>query len=295
MTQCFSNKVAIITGAGQGIGKGLALRFAREGADIVVAEYNAETAQATAAEIEALGVRAMPYQIDVSDPAAARQMVRDVVQAFGRIDILINNAGIVRTQPMMELSEADWDRTIAVNQKGMFFMIQAVAEQMIAQAPEVLRHGSGLADVVLTEAAGDQGPTEEELAALDSSYGKIVNFSSIAGRRGRPLSVDYAASKAAVISITQSTALALAPYRINVNAIAPGIVVTPMWEQIDKDRGRLFGAKEGEAVKAFVNQVPLKRAATEEDIAGAVTFLCSSDADYITGQTLNVDGGFEMD
>lgn len=295
MNQRFSNKVAIITGAGQGIGKGLALRFAREGADIVVAEYNAETAQAAAAEIEALGVRAMPYQIDVSDPAAAKQMVRDVVEALGRIDILINNAGVLSTLPMMELSEAQWDRTIAVNQKGMFFMGQAVAEQMIAQTPEVLRRGSGLADVVAAELAGDQGPTEDELAALDGSYGKIVNFTSIAGRRGRPLAADYAASKAAVISITQSTALALAPYRINVNAVAPGIVVTPMWEQIDADRGRLFGAKEGQAVKAFVNQVPLRRAATEEDIAGAVTFLCSSDADYITGQTINVDGGFEMD
>lgn len=295
MNQRFSNKVAIITGAGQGIGKGLALRFAREGADIVIAEYNAETAQAAAAEIETLGVRAMPYPIDVSDPAAAKQMVRDVVEALGRIDILINNAGVLRTQPMMELSEADWDRTIAVNQKGMFFMGQAVAEQMIAQTPEVLRRGSGLADVVAAELAGDQGPTEDELAALADSYGKIVNFTSIAGRRGRPLAADYAASKAAVISITQSTALALAPYRINVNAVAPGIVVTPMWEQIDADRGRLFGAKEGQAVKAFVNQVPLRRAATEEDIAGAVTFLCSSDADYITGQTINVDGGFEMD
>ena len=128
MTQRFSDKVAIITGAGQGIGKGLALRFAREGADIVVAEYNAETAQAVASEIETLGVRAMPYPIDVADPAAAKQMVQDVVQALGRIDILINNAGVLRTLPMMEMSEAQWDRTIAVNQKGMFFMIQAVAE-----------------------------------------------------------------------------------------------------------------------------------------------------------------------
>ncbi len=187
MTKRFSNKVAIITGAGQGIGKGLALRFAREGADVVIAEYNADSARAVASEIEALGVRAMPYPIDVSDPAAAKQMVRDVVQAFGHIDILINNAGVLRTLPMLELSEAQWDRTIAVNQKGMFFMSQAVAEQMIAQTPDVLRQGAGLADVVAAELAGDQGPTEEELATLAGSYGKIVNFTSIAGRRGRPL------------------------------------------------------------------------------------------------------------
>lgn len=294
MTQRFSGKVAIVTGAGQGIGKGVALRLAREGADVVVAEYNPDTARATAVEVEALGRRAMAYPIDVADVAALQQMVEDVVAEFGHIDILINNAGVLRTQPMLELSEADWDRTISVNQKGMFFAIQAVAAQMIRQLPAVLREHAGLADVVAADLAGERGPSEEELANLAGSYGKIVNFSSIAGRRGRPLAADYAASKAAVISITQSAALALAPYRINVNAVCPGIVITPMWEQIDRDRGRLFGAKEGEAVRAFVNQVPLKRAATEEDIAGAVAFLCSTDADYITGQALNVDGGFEM-
>ena len=117
----------------------------------------------------------------------------------------------------------------------------------------------------------------------------------MAGRRGRPLQTHYAASKAAIISLTQSTALTLAPYRINVNAICPGIVPTPMWTEIDKERGKLFGAKPGEAMAAFINTVPLKRAATAEDIAGAVAFFCSSDSDYITGQALNVDGGFEMD
>ena len=123
--------------------------------------------------------------------------------------------------------------------------------------------------------------TAESLAA---SYGKIVSLSSVAGRRGRPLQTHYAASKAAIISLTQSAALALAPYRINANAVCPGIVPTPMWQQIDKDRGQLFGAKPGEAMAAFINTVPLKRAATPEDIAAAVAFFCSSDADYITGR-----------
>jgi D-sorbitol dehydrogenase (acceptor) len=142
----------------------------------------------------------------------------------------------------------------------------------------------------------DQGAAEAATTneALLASYGKIVNFSSIAGRRGRPLSTHYAASKAAIISITQSAALALAPYRINVNAVCPGIVPTPMWTQIDQDRAQLFGAKEGEAMAAFIQQVPLKRAATPEDLAGVVAFLCSADANYITGQAINVDGGYEM-
>ena len=121
---------------------------------------------------------------------------------------------------------------------------------------------------------------------MAASYGKIVSLSSVSGRRGRPLQTHYAASKAAIISLTQSVALALAPYRINANAVCPGIVPTPMWQQIDKDRGQLFGAKPGEAMAGFINTVPLKRAATPEDIAGAVAFFCSSDADYITGQAL---------
>jgi D-sorbitol dehydrogenase (acceptor) len=157
----------------------------------------------------------------------------------------------------------------------------------------MLRSGGDLADV-LSHQLGKKQAEASAADALALSYGKIVNFSSIAGRRGRPLSTHYAATKAAIISITQSAALALAPYRINVNAVCPGIVPTPMWTQIDQDRSRLFGAKEGEAMAAFIQQVPLKRAATPEDLAGVVAFLCSSDADYITGQAINVDGGFEM-
>ncbi|MGH7419956.1 MAG: SDR family oxidoreductase, partial [Candidatus Rokuibacteriota bacterium] len=152
------------------------------------------------------------------------------------------------------------------------FCLQTAAAQMIAQLPEAVK------------AAG----------RAERSHGKIVNLSSISGRRGRPLAAHYAASKAAVISLTQSAALALGPYNVNVNAICPGVVPTPMWEQIDLDRGRLFGLRPGEAMASFIDTIPLKRAGTREDIAAAVAFFCSPDADYITGQTLNVDGGFEM-
>jgi meso-butanediol dehydrogenase/(S,S)-butanediol dehydrogenase/diacetyl reductase len=225
---------------------------------------------------------------------AVQTMVDDVAAHFGRIDILVNNAGVVQTKPLLDLDETDWDRVIDVNQRGTFFVLQAVARQMIRQLPEALRSGAGVADLLssqLGKTAAEAATTSEPLAA---SYGKIVNFSSIAGRRGRPLSTHYAASKAAIISITQSAALALAPYRINVNAVCPGIVPTPMWTQIDQDRAQLFGAKEGEAMAAFIQQVPLRRAATPEDLAGVVAFLCSPDADYITGQAINVDGGYEM-
>ena len=289
----FTGKVAIVTGAGQGIGKGVALRLAREGAAVVVAEYNADTAAETGAEIQVAGGQALPYAVDIADVGAVQSMVSDVVAALGRIDILVNNAGVVQTKPMLDLNEADWDRVVDINQRGTFFCLQAVAQQMIRQLPEALRNNSGLADVLSHQLAKEQAEASGtgELAAC---YGKIVNFSSIAGRRGRPLSTHYAATKAAIISITQSAALALAPFRINVNAVCPGIVPTSMWTQIDQDRGRLFGAKEGEAMAAFIQQVPLKRAATPEDLAGVVAFLCSADADYITGQAINVDGGFEM-
>jgi NAD(P)-dependent dehydrogenase (short-subunit alcohol dehydrogenase family) len=294
MEQRFAGKVAIVTGAGQGIGRGIALRLAREGADLVIAEYNPDTAGDAARTIEALGRQALAYPVDISNTAAVKQMVEDVVARFGRIDILVNNAGVVQTKPMMDLTEEDWDRIVNVNQRGLFFCLQAVAAQMIRQLPEGLRVQTP-SDVVSMKKTE---PGSESFADQDSyagSYGKIVNFSSIAGRRGRPLSTHYAATKAAVISVTQSAALALAPYRINVNAVCPGLVPTPMWKQIDEERGQLFGAEPGEAMAAFIQTIPLKRAAVPEDIAGTVAFFCSADADYITGQALNVDGGYEMD
>lgn len=294
MQQRFAGKVAIVTGAGQGIGQGVALRLAVEGAAVVIADYNASTAAETGVEIQVAGGTALPYAVNIADVGAVQTMVDDVAAHFGRIDILVNNAGVVQTKPMLDLDEIDWDRVIDVNQRGTFFVLQAVARQMIRQLPDFVRSGAGVADLLsnkLDKRAAEAATTSEPLLA---SYGKIVNFSSIAGRRGRPLSTHYAASKAAIISITQSAALALAPYRINVNAVCPGIVPTPMWSQIDQDRAQLFGAREGEAMAAFIQQVPLKRAATPEDLAGVVAFLCSPDADYITGQAINVDGGFEM-
>jgi meso-butanediol dehydrogenase / (S,S)-butanediol dehydrogenase / diacetyl reductase len=273
MEQRLLNKVAIVTGAGQGLGKAVALRLAAEGADIVVAEYNAETAEQAAAEVRALGRRALPYRLDLSDVTQIQPMVERVVAEFGRIDILVNNAGRSQTKPMLDLTPEDWDRVVDTNQRGLFFCLQVVAKQMIALLPEDIRKA-------------DRAP---------HSYGKIVNFSSISGRSGRPFGTHYAAAKAAVISITRSAALGLARYNINVNAVAPGVAPTPMWALIDKERGEIFGTKPGEAFANFVETIPLKRASTPEDVAAVVAFLCSPDSDYITGQCLNVDGGLEMD
>ena len=272
MEQRLTNKVAIVTGSGHGIGKAVALRLAREGADLIIADIDIKSAEGTVQEIRSIGKKAAAYSIDLSNVSQIKPLVERVVNEFGRIDILVNAAGVVQTKPFLEITEDEWDCVLDTNLKGTAFCIQAVAAQMIKQVPVEVR----------------------EAGIADRSYGKIVNFSSISGRHGRALQTAYAASKAGIISVTQSAALAFKAYNINVNAIAPSVVSTPMWEKIDKDYGRILGKEKGQSMKEFIEQIPLKRAGSCEDVACAVVFLCSSDSDYITGQTLNVDGGFEM-
>jgi NAD(P)-dependent dehydrogenase (short-subunit alcohol dehydrogenase family) len=190
-------KVALVTGGGSGIGKSVCLRLAHDGADIVVADMNLEGAGATAAEVRALGRQALEVQVNVSDPVQIQSAVDAAVEKFGRIDILVACAGIVQQKRMLDITEKDWDRVFAVNCKGLFFSNQIVAKQMVKQGG-----------------------------------GAIVNMSSASGRGPRPIQAHYAASKAAVISITQTAAAALAANGVRVNAICPGIVETPMWDQI---------------------------------------------------------------
>ena len=272
MEQPLRGKVAIVTGSAHGIGEAVALRLAREGADVIVADIDINDAEQTVQDILAMARKAVAHPIVLADISLIQPMVERVVGELGRIDILVNVAGAALIKPFLETTEDEWDRILDVKLKGMVFCIQAVAAQMIRQIPEEVR----------------------KAGRADRSYGKIVNFSSISGRRGRELQVAYAASKAAIISVTQSAALAFRAYNINVNAIAPSVVPTPMWEEIDKDYSRIFGLQTGQSMKDFIERIPLGRAGKPEDIAGAVAFLCSADSDYITGQTLNVDGGFEM-
>lgn len=256
-----AGKVALVTGAGQGIGQAMALRLACDGADVAIADINQDTAEKTAELVRGAGRRAMAVGIDLTHVDQIQPMIDLVVATLGRLDILINNAGRVQIKPFLDVTEAEWDQTLDLNLKGGFFCLQAAARQMIKQ-------GEG---------------------------GRIINMSSVSGRGGRADSSAYAASKMGVISVTRSAALAFAPHNILVNALCPGIVPTPMWDQIDNERARLFGYEPGSARAALIEKVPLKRVAELEEIAATAAFLASAESSFITGQAINVDGGLEMD
>jgi D-sorbitol dehydrogenase (acceptor) len=252
-------KVAVITGGARGIGSAIAARYAAEGAQVIVADLLAEDAAATA---KAIGGRAFSVPVDVTRIGSIVSMVETVIARAGGIDILVNNAAIFDMGPVVEVTEKSWDSQFAVNTKGLFFTLQAVAKRMIAQ--------------------NERSPERR---------GKIINIASQAGRRGEPLVAVYCASKAAVISLTQSAGLGLIKHRINVNGIAPGVVDTPMWDQVDALFAKYERRPLGEKKRLVGEAVPFGRMGEPDDHTGAAVFLASSDSDYVVAQTLNVDGG----
>ena len=248
------DKVAVVTGGAGGIGAAIGRRYAAEGARVVVADRSGEQGKTLAAEV---GNGAFAVPLDVTSRASIDAMVETVVKTAGGIDILVNNAAVFDLAPILEITEESYDRVFAVNVKGLLFALQAVARQMVTQ-------GRG---------------------------GKIVNLASQAGRRGEALVGVYCASKAAVISLTQSAGLGLIEHKINVNGIAPGVIDTPMWDQVDALFARYEHRAIGEKKRLVGEAVPYGRLGLPDDLAGAATFLASADADYIVAQTLNVDGG----
>ena len=265
-------KVAIVTGAGRGIGYATGMRFAQEGAHVVVAEIDRDVVFRAAEDMSRAGAEALAYPMDVGDIDQINQMVGDVVARFGKIDILVNNAGLSEKASFLEMTPEQWDTLQRVNQRGVFFCLQAVAKQMVAQVPDSVK----------------------QAGRAEGSHGKVINISSIAGRRGRADALHYSVSKGAVITITQGSAMALAPYGINVNAICPSVVPTRMWDNLDKAMGAANGLPPGEWYRRRVERIPFKRPGTAEQIAAMCAFLSSDEGDYITGQTYNVDGGSEL-
>ncbi|MBW4710119.1 L-iditol 2-dehydrogenase [Roseobacter sp. YSTF-M11] len=249
-----ADKVALITGAGRGIGAAFARAYVAEGAMVAVADIDLAAAQKTA---DSLGAQAIAVHLDVTKQSSIDACVQDVVRQLGRIDILINNAAVFDMAPIVDITRDSFDRVFAINVSGCLFMLQAVAAQMIAQ-------GAG---------------------------GKIINMASQAGRRGEPLVAVYCASKAAVISLTQSAGLNLVKHGINVNAIAPGVVDGAHWDEVDAKFAIYENLQPGEKKRQVASEVPFGRMGTAEDLTGMAVFLASKDAAYVVAQTYNVDGG----
>ncbi len=247
-------KVAIVTGGARGIGEAIVRAYVAEGAKVVIGDVETETAGALASE---LGAAAIAVRLDVRDVAEIGAAVAKTVECFGGVDILVNNAGVFNMGPLAEVTPADFDRQFGINVRGLLFMTQAVAARMEAQ-------GRG---------------------------GKIINLSSQAGRRGEAFVAVYCASKAAVISLTQSMGLELIKKGIYVNAIAPGVVDTPMWDQVDSLFAKYEKRALGEKKRLVGEAVPLGRMGRPDDYRGPAVFLACADSDYVVAQCLNVDGG----
>lgn len=261
MAGLVAGKSIIVTGGGGGIGEGIARDLAAEGGRVVVADINLDAAERVAAAIRKDGGEATAVQVDVVDRKSVQAMIKAAVSAYGRLDVMFNNAGISKAGQFLEATEADFTRIMSINALGVLIGMQEAAKQMIAQ----------------------------------NSGGKIINTASIAGKVGEQIATVYCASKACVISLSQAGAEALGKYNITVNCFSPGFVKTQMWDGLDKDLIKAGYRNEPNAVDELAkNRAILGRVSTPHDLVGATTFLASERSNYITGQNLMVDGGVRM-
>ena len=250
-------KVALVTGAGQGIGKAIALRLVKDGFAVAIADYNDATAKAVASEINQAGGRAMAVKVDVSDRDQVFAAVEQARKTLGGFDVIVNNAGVAPSTPIESITPEIVDKVYNINVKGVIWGIQAAATKFKARKQK----------------------------------GKIINASSIAGHDGFAMLGVYSATKFAVRALTQAAAKEYASAGITVNAYCPGIVGTDMWVEIDERFSEVTGTPKGETYKKYVDGIALGRAQTPEDVAALVAFLASDDSDYITGQAILTDGG----
>lgn len=251
---------AVVTGAGRGIGRAIACRLATDGFAVTVSDIDPTTAKSVAAEITGGGGTAIHAACDVTDRDAVFALVRTAAEAHGGVDVMVANAGIAQVKTLLEVTPQDLDRIMRVNVNGVLWAMQAAAQSMI-------EHGRP---------------------------GKIINAGSIAGHSGFEYLGHYSATKFAVIGLTQAAAKELAQHGITVNAYCPGIVATEMWDLIDQQMGAYLGLPKGETLKKYAESIPLGRTQTPEDVAGFVSYLASVDSDYMTGQSVMIDGGVVM-
>ncbi|PYM05295.1 MAG: hypothetical protein DMD82_11570 [Candidatus Rokuibacteriota bacterium] len=254
-------RIALVTGAGRGLGRATALLFAREGADVAAVDIDPTSAKETAEHVLSLGRRSAAIVADLSDAALAAGAVAEAVDRLGRLDILVNAAAVLDVEPLLAVTPAAWDRAFAVNARGLFFTLQAAARVMA-------RQGGG---------------------------GRIINITSPASRLPAPLLTVYAATKAAVDSVTRAAAVTLAEHRITVNSIAPGRMETPMTERLDGGIAALSGRSFAEVHAERARAIPLGRRAEPEEVAQAALWLAGPAAGYVTGCRVNVSGGLEVD
>ncbi len=255
------DRVVVVTGGAQGIGRGIVERLAEEGAKVVIGDLNLDKASSTADSLRREHLDVVAQEVDVSSRESTQQLIAATVDRFGRLDVMFNNAGFNKPEHFLDITEEVWHRIMNVNALGVLIGTQEAAKQMISQ-------GGG---------------------------GKIINTASIAGRQGYPSFVPYCASKFAVISIIQGAARALAAEGITVNGFAPGVVETPLWEQLDQDLMQIGDSQEpGQAMRDFSAGILVGRPATPQDIAGTALYLASSDSDYMTGQIVMIDGGMVL-
>jgi meso-butanediol dehydrogenase/(S,S)-butanediol dehydrogenase/diacetyl reductase len=253
----FKDKVVMITGAARGIGKAIAKAFAEEKATLALTDKDFETLKKTLEEIKKLSPDSKAYELDVTNSEMVKEVVEKIIKDFGRIDVLVNNAGVSTMNWFWKLSEEEWDFNMNVNAKGVWFVSKYVAPHMI-----------------------------------ERKKGKIVNVASMAAKLGAPLLAHYSASKFAVVGLTQAMAKELAPYGINVNAVCPGFVKTSMQDREVVWEAKLRGIDDPERVREeYIKMTPLGRLCYPEDVAKVVRFLASEDADFMTGQAVNVTGG----
>ena len=250
------DRVAVVTGGARGIGRGVAEVLAGAGATVVIADLDRDEARRVAAS---LGERAAAVPLDVTSEASVRRAVDQVIADFGQLDILVNNAGVSRSVPFVDIEESEWDRVFDINVKGVYLACRAVAPHM-----------------------------------MERRYGKIINLSSMVGKEAIPLFVHYSASKFAVIGLTQGLAKEMAPYDVNVNAVCPGVVRTPLWEPLLDQLSENKGISRDEAFDEFVAGIPLGRPQEPHDIGEVVAFLASDRARNMTGQGINVTGGMQL-